>query len=365
MLIKRCCLGLLIAFCFVLSGCFSASGNLTIHEDGTVRYEATMATIDMLKSAIDEQREAIVSQNKSAKVEPYSDGNMSGYKITADYPSVREYAKGLSGEKDKTTGLSVNGIREVRGWFYDAYSFDFNMKGNDTSNEDPEAAAMAQAMLSKMKFDFTINLPYAADFNNADKVSNENKTLYWNLAETFTSGKDKSIQTQFKIWHKSHIIITFVAIGILVILAIILGVLASNSHTPGDGRTKGILAGVVFFVALLMGVMSLYMLFSAPKFTDNTVISQTTSKETANQPPTTSPGNNATVTTKPQESAHNSGVITGTEVRMRANPNKNANILGYFEKGETVDIIEVRPEWVKVRRTNGAVGWVSDQFCKY
>lgn len=57
------------------------------------------------------------------------------------------------------------------------------------------------------------------------------------------------------------------------------------------------------------------------------------------------------------------GYITGSEVRMRANPGSNGSVLGFFNKGERVDILGSSPGWIQVRRSNGAVGWVSDKFC--
>lgn len=58
------------------------------------------------------------------------------------------------------------------------------------------------------------------------------------------------------------------------------------------------------------------------------------------------------------------GVITGTEVRMRQAASTDAKILGYFNKGETVTILESQNGWHKVRRSNGAEGYVSADFCK-
>lgn len=56
--------------------------------------------------------------------------------------------------------------------------------------------------------------------------------------------------------------------------------------------------------------------------------------------------------------------ISGTEVRMRTDPNTNSGIIGYFNNQEVVEIIDDSGNWYKVRRSNGDVGWVSGQFCK-
>lgn len=58
------------------------------------------------------------------------------------------------------------------------------------------------------------------------------------------------------------------------------------------------------------------------------------------------------------------GVITGTEVRMRDAGNLNSSVLGYFDKSEKVAILESKNGWYKVRRANGKEGWVSADFCK-
>ena len=58
------------------------------------------------------------------------------------------------------------------------------------------------------------------------------------------------------------------------------------------------------------------------------------------------------------------GVITGTDVRMREFGNANSKILGYFDKGEKVSILESKNGWHRVQRSDNSVGWVSGDFCK-
>lgn len=62
------------------------------------------------------------------------------------------------------------------------------------------------------------------------------------------------------------------------------------------------------------------------------------------------------------------GRITGTEVRMRSEPNLNADILDYFTKGEIVTILDAATgsdlTWTKVKRANGDIGWVSSAYCE-
>lgn len=86
--------------------------------------------------------------------------------------------------------------------------------------------------------------------------------------------------------------------------------------------------------------------------TNNTNSANTTNTQTTPLPIAPSNGNSL-----------REGIITGTEVRIRASGDKTGAILGHFYKGEKVKIIEVAEKWTKVERSNGQIGWVSNDFC--
>lgn len=71
---------------------------------------------------------------------------------------------------------------------------------------------------------------------------------------------------------------------------------------------------------------------------------------------------NITNTNGSNQSIIRNGIITGTEVRMRNGAGVDTEILGYFEKGERVTVLEIQEKWTKVKRTNGQIGWVSNDF---
>ena len=66
-------------------------------------------------------------------------------------------------------------------------------------------------------------------------------------------------------------------------------------------------------------------------------------------------------------SSASTGTITGTDVRMRASYSTDSAVLGYFDNGETVTILDDMTSdgqrWLKVQRSDGSVGWVSADFC--
>lgn len=62
-----------------------------------------------------------------------------------------------------------------------------------------------------------------------------------------------------------------------------------------------------------------------------------------------------------------SGVITGTEVRMRSGAGTDYNVIGAFDNGETVQVLGSAQAdgatWYKVQRSDGSTGWVSADYC--
>lgn len=62
-----------------------------------------------------------------------------------------------------------------------------------------------------------------------------------------------------------------------------------------------------------------------------------------------------------------SGVITGTEVRMRSGAGTDYTVIGAFDNGETVQVLASAQAdgatWYKVQRSDGSTGWVSADYC--
>ena len=54
--------------------------------------------------------------------------------------------------------------------------------------------------------------------------------------------------------------------------------------------------------------------------------------------------------------------IVGTGVRMRQSPSLKGAIIGYFKDGEEVEYIDSRYGWDLVRKRNGTVGYVYEDY---
>ena len=93
--------------------------------------------------------------------------------------------------------------------------------------------------------------------------------------------------------------------------------------------------------------------------TGNTIAAAPTVPSPASPPPIP-PYNNGNAAVNQNS---NGAYIRGTDVRMRSGPGLTYDILGYFNNGEQVTIIEVQEGWYKVRRMDNSIGFVSSQFC--
>ena len=60
----------------------------------------------------------------------------------------------------------------------------------------------------------------------------------------------------------------------------------------------------------------------------------------------------------------NEGIVEVDKLRVRAGCGTNFNVLGMLRKGDTVDIVEERDDWVKIRPPKGCNGWIKKDYLK-
>ena len=212
---------LLGLICLTCAGCFQAESTITVNDDGTVITKSKFVAIPYLAGAIGETKNNLAKNNPNAKINPVSEGNLSGYEVELNYASMDKFISNDMVMYQAIPGKCA-GLQQNKGWFFNEYSFDFCFEGRDMNTQNNEGAAIAQAMLAQVKFDFVINLPYSAESSNADFTSNEGKTLTWNLATALINGQDKFVKVKFKIWNRAQIAIT-----IFLVLAILGGTIYS------------------------------------------------------------------------------------------------------------------------------------------
>ena len=61
-----------------------------------------------------------------------------------------------------------------------------------------------------------MTLPSAPSSSNADREEDGGRTLTWNLGKTLVTGESSPIQVSFRIWNKTAIIGTVIAVLVLI-----------------------------------------------------------------------------------------------------------------------------------------------------
>ena len=263
---------LLVTFVtFISAGCFQGESDLKIDADGKVTLNTEVMGVPLLREHIEGWKNDMERSNRATEIVPVASGNMSGYKVTTQYQSIEQFAAQNNDIFNQVPG-KAKGIQQRKGWFYDAYNFDFISEAPEDSSEYLDNA-IVQSMMPQIKFDMVINLPYAAEKNNAHHVANDNKTLNWNLASSITSGKNVSVQVQFRIWNKAKIAVTLAAI--ILLLGAMIYFLKKSKINEDEGEA----AKNIFYMKICAGFLaaiisaSTFMLLEPVTFTDADIIS--------------------------------------------------------------------------------------------
>lgn len=214
---------LLLVVCLNCTGCFQAESNLKITDDGAVTMRNKFVGVPYIAGIIEESKNNLIKNNPNAKVRNVSEGGYSGYEVEIFYPNLERFAaNGI--EMYQARPGKCEGVQISSGLFYDTCTFDLLFEGREVDSSEL-AESMAQAFLAQVKFDFAVEIPYAAETSNADYMSNDGKFLTWNIAPALISGQDKSIQLNFKIYHTLRIAAAF-----FLLLLIISGVIYNFSQ---------------------------------------------------------------------------------------------------------------------------------------
>ena len=199
---------------------------------------------------------------------------MLGYEFSLDYPDIETFVKEAY-EKYIVHTDRNKGFSQRKGWFFDAYDFDFHVTYSPL-NLPPEVEHLTQAAFDSVVYDVTIQLPYPADNHNADKFDAANKVLTWNLAPVLIHGGERYINARFKIWHKEKIALT-AAIELLLLAATIFFFhKARVEESESLGRDFRFKRNVFAGLSLALAAISAYMLFAPVNFTNADIISLVT-----------------------------------------------------------------------------------------
>lgn len=276
--LRTLALASLLAVVTILSaGCANVKMDLTFNEDGTVTqrgtYQVSQAFMDTdMRQKINSEMEKDRKRGFTVKEIEHGYTSEKTWDGVADIANLVIFAPN---EKGQNLGVLVR-----KGLLYDYYGLDGYLPGSGNSAEDLKisgydpyglhdvANKTMQLAIDSMKADYTINTPYEMENVNAETVAPDKKSATWNLRPAIVDNKPVYIKAQFRMYHKSTIIIFSVIIGLLAIGTVVLAVLAYRKRNVPQQRTLlyGIAGGMLVVVLGLGGYMG-YTLAKSPTLT--------------------------------------------------------------------------------------------------
>lgn len=257
--------------CLICAGCFQAEFDLIITSDGAVVQNSKFIGNALVIQQIEDWKTQNEKLNPNLNAKPVSEGDMLGYEFSVQFSDLENFAK-AGGTLFEAHAGKNKGISRHKSWLFDEYDFDFYWK-SPSANLPPESDFMAQTAFSGVVFDMTIQLPYSAENQNADEISDDGKVLKWNLAPVLIRGGERHMNARFKIWHKDKIALT-ATVELLLLAAAIFFFVKARAETfediSKDLRFKrNVFAGL--FIAL--AIISAYQILAPVTFTDADIIS--------------------------------------------------------------------------------------------
>ena len=375
---KKLLLILMLLMTVVLAGCYRADIGWVIKEDGSVDLKVKAVADPSMNQSLYQN----LTKEKHTKIVPVKVGRWTGYETIDSYKSLSEMVKATDksfvGIDAPEVGLKCEGILQHSGLLYDYYVIDLLM---GSAAEDNAVTHDINKVDLPGVF-MTITLPVVPESTNSKIISQDKKTLSWDIAVNPRNKKLVPVKVAFRLWKKGAV----AGVSILALLGLAGGLFFWRKFsTATDEREKTSAKNISFAslaVAILLIVYVASQLTGTPSASakdritpvingKGDIISQPKdpiiTKDAKKEVQTNNTGKPVVKNKAVNKNVPTNGpvgVITGTDVRMREFGNANSKILGYFDKGEKVSILESKNGWHRVQRSDNSVGWVSGDFCK-
>ena len=232
----------LLALAFVMllfSGCVKYKVDMTINNDKSMDLKMTTAMLDSVKSYFGEQTSDSEETKEQAKkngfeVEDYKneEEGYSGYTVKKHYNNIDD----LSSTEDITANISVDGKDEklfkvTKGFLGNTYKATFKSEEGSSMSSQMDSYKdndSYKEYMKGMELKFVINLPSKAKSNNATNVSNDGKTLEWDLTQA------SSIEFEFEMANTTNwiIVIGGICAVVAIVICVAAMVLKKKKETP-------------------------------------------------------------------------------------------------------------------------------------
>lgn len=235
---KRFLAVLAVLVAVMLTGCMRVNVGIDVKSDGKADISLLYAMSDELMSSFsDEDDDDAESESVALNAEEikeledegwvykeYKEDGYSGYLITKQGVDLKELADSFKGAGSET-GLGSDDfvVKEENG----VYTIDWKVLDSEDAEESSEYAEYFDQFNGYMRL--VITLPEGSIKNNATEVSEDGKTLTWNLLKS----SDSAAHVEFKLPSNSGlpmVTIIIIVVVVLAILVIIIAIILANKN---------------------------------------------------------------------------------------------------------------------------------------
>ncbi len=236
---------LLMFVLLMLSGCVKSTTTMKINPNKSINFETDLLTSDELENAsvLDRiNQEKVISNGYN--ISTIKDNGYSGIKVTKRYRNIDKVSKEkadtviisnlLKGNMDDSTLFSVS-----KSFFQNTYeaNFSYKLRSEIFANGGDDVDLSSDKMItleSESYYKFILEVPYGTIQNNANEVSEDGKTLTWNLHKS----QDTNIKFTFTLYNLVNIyIVAGISIALFVLILII--VIKYIKKVKEENKNKG------------------------------------------------------------------------------------------------------------------------------
>jgi hypothetical protein len=227
----------LIIITTFLTGCIKYDIGMEIGKDKSVVITIINASKNNLGSDIEKtnSNNADTLETKGYIKELYKEDSWSGYKMTKKYKNIDDISTNdtitveLSDLLDKNKEEIKVFFQKKKSFFKTTYKANFTI--NINANEDGSTNHEYDNYKDKMELKYTVKLPSASINQNTTNITNDGRTLTWNLEY----GKVNKINYEFSMVKVSSYVLI---ISIIIIILAIVTIIIRKKNNKKTGKHK-------------------------------------------------------------------------------------------------------------------------------
>ncbi|PTM59999.1 DUF3153 domain-containing protein [Desmospora activa] len=216
---------LLVLCLLLLSGCVDADMHVTINWDGSGTYQLKVLSNPLLAEQLTSYKESL--ERKGYEVESIEEGEQIGWVASRSVENVAEDPPGedlleeLTPEGKTASSLpfpilgeeNIGPLQVDSGLFITHIRFQREVDLTTLVGDDP----LQQAFAKEMNLTLRLTLPLEPDEHNANEVSDDGKTLAWDLKP----GEVQTVEVNWDIPNPYTLVLIVLLIGLLIGLLLI------------------------------------------------------------------------------------------------------------------------------------------------